>query len=201
MQKCYNIMITGTVQDIGFRALIEDIARLYELKVFTFNDVDGSVKMVCGGENGVITDFLKEINSRGTERGVVIHDITHAEIPFQIYLPHRFSRLYTDDLADIGRKLDKGNEILGHISYDTSELPGISKGIEGLNSKFDSFSTKFDSYIIEQKEHNQWMKGHLLKMDEHNKRMDEHNKRMDEHNKRMDEHNQRLEKILLKLAD
>ena len=173
MQKCYNIMITGTVQDIGFRALIEDIARLYELRGFTFNDVDDSVKMVCGGENGVIADFLKEINSRGTERGVVIHDITSEEIPFQIYLPHGFSRLYTDDLADIGRKLDKGNEILGHISNDTSELPGISKGIEGLNSKFDSFSTKFDSYIIEQKEHNQ----------------------------RMDEHNQRLEKILQKLAD
>lgn len=187
-------MITGTVQDIGFRALIEDIARLYELKGFTFNDVDGSVKMVCGGGNGVITDFLEEINSRGTERGVVIHDITHEEIPFQIYLPHGFSRLYTDDLADIGRKLDKGIEILEHISNDTSELPGISKGIEGLNSKFDSFSTKFDSYIIEQKEHNQ-------RMDEHNQRMDEYNKRLDEHNKRMDEHNQRLEKILLKLAD
>ena len=66
------------------------------------------------------------------------------------------------------------------ISNDTSELPGISKGIEGFNSKF-------DSYIIEQKEHNQWMKGHLLKMDEHNKYMEEHN--------------QRPEKILLKLAD
>ncbi len=201
MQKCYNIMITGTLQDIGFMALIEDIARLYELKGFTFNDVDGSVKMVCGGGNGVIADFLEEINSRGTERGVVIHDITREEIPFQIYLPHGFSRLYTDDLADIGRKLDKGIEILGHISNDTSELPGISKGIEGLNSKFDSFSTKFDSSIIEQKEHNQWMKGHLLKMDEHNKRMEEHNQSIDKYNKRLDEHNQRLEKILLKLAD
>ena len=194
MQKCYNIMITGTVQDIGFRALIEDIAKLYELRGFTFNDLDGSVKMVCGGENGVIADFLGDIKSRGTERGVVIHEITHEEIPFQIYLPHGFSRLYTDDLADIGRKLDKGNEILGHISYDTSELPGISKGIEGLNSKFDSFSTKFDSYIIEQKEHNQ-------RIDEYNKRLDEHNKRMEERNKRLDEHNQRLEKILQKLAD
>ena len=187
MQKCYNIMITGMVQNIGFRALIENIAGLYELQVFTFNDVDGSVKMVCGGDNGVIADFLEDIKSRGTKKGVVIHDITREEIPFQIYLPHGFSRLYTDDLADIGSKLDKGVEILEHISNDTSELPDISKGIEGLNSKFDSFTTRFDSYIIEQKEHNQWMKGHLLKMDEHNKRMDEHN--------------QRLEKILLKLAD
>ena len=165
-------MITGMVRDIGFMALMEDIARLYELRGFTFNDVDGSVKMVCGGENGVIADFLGEIDARGTERGVVIHDITHEELPFQVYLPHGFSRLYTDDLADIDRKLDKRNEILGHISNDTSELPGISKGIEGFNSKF-------DSYIIEQKEHNQWMKGHLLKMDEHNKHMEEHNQRLE----------------------
>jgi len=79
-------------------------------------------------------------------------------------LPHGFSRLYTDDLADIGRKLGKENEMLGHILYDTSELPGISKGIEGLNSKFDSFSTKFDSYIIEQKEHNLRLEKILLKL-------------------------------------
>ena len=50
------------------------------------------------------------------------------------------------------------------ISNDTSELTGISKGIEGLNSKFDSFSKKFDSYIIEQKEHNQRLEIILLKL-------------------------------------
>jgi len=69
MHKCYNIMITGMVQDIGFRAMIENIAKLYKLQGFTFNDVDGSVKMVFGGENGVITDFLEEIEARGTEKG------------------------------------------------------------------------------------------------------------------------------------
>jgi acylphosphatase len=44
MQKCYNILITGNVQDIGFRALIEDIARFNNLKGFVFNDPDGSKK-------------------------------------------------------------------------------------------------------------------------------------------------------------
>jgi len=39
-------MKTGNVQDIGFRGLIEDIARLYNLQGFTFNDIDSSVKMV-----------------------------------------------------------------------------------------------------------------------------------------------------------
>ncbi|MDP2768128.1 MAG: acylphosphatase, partial [Candidatus Methanoperedens sp.] len=101
MQKCYNVMVTGKVQDIGFRTLIEDIARLLDLKGFVFNDVDGSVKMVCCGENGVISNLFKEIRIRGEQMGVVIEDITKEEIPFHIYLPDKFLRLYTDELADI----------------------------------------------------------------------------------------------------
>ena len=63
---------------------------------------------------------LRKLKPEELKRGVVIHDIAHEELPFQVYLPHGFSRLYTDDLADIGRKLDKRNEILEHISNDTS---------------------------------------------------------------------------------
>lgn len=173
MQKCYNIMITGKVQDIGFRALIEDIARLCDLRGFAFNDIDGSVKMVCCGENGVVADFLEELKTRGTQRGAAIDDITSEEIPFRIYLPQRFLRLYTDELADIGRKLDKGNELLGDIKGDTSALPEIKSVL--------------DTIVFEQREHNHWMKEHLIKMDEHNLWMKGHN--------------QRLEKILEKLAE
>ena len=46
---------------------------------------------------------------------------------------------------------DKINEILGHISNDTSELPGISKGIEGLNSKFDLFSQSLIRILLSKK--------------------------------------------------
>lgn len=194
MWKCYNIMVTGKVQDIGFRVLVEDIARLYDLRGFAFNDVDGSVKMVCCGENGIIDEFLEELKERGTLKGAVIDEIVKAEIPAQIYLPHRFMRLYTDELADINRKLDTGIALLNQIATNTSELPSIKKGIESLNTKFDGLNTKFeslntkfdsfisnfDSFIGEQREQNRWMKAHLIEMKEHN---------------------QRLEKILEKLAE
>ncbi len=173
MQKCYNVMVTGKVQDIGFRTLIEDIARMLDLKGFVFNDIDGSVKMVCYGENGVIGNFLKEIRIRGEQKGVVIENIKKEEIPFHIYLLDKFLRLYTDELADIGRKLDIGNELL-------KNLPEIK--------------TILGSFVVEQREQNKDQR-------EYNKRMDEHNKEQREHNKRMDEHNLRLEKILEKLAE
>lgn len=166
-------MITGKVQDIGFRALIEDIAKLYDISGYSFNDTDGSVKMVCCGENGTVSEFLDEIKIRGSLKGAVIDNIAIEEIPFQIYLPQKFLRLYTDELSDIGRKLDTVNEYLKEILINSSELPKIKYGIENLNSKFDSFNSNFDSYIMEQREHNQ----------------------------RLDKHNERLEKILEKLAE
>jgi len=180
MQKCYNVMVTGKVQDIGLRSLIEDIARLLDLKGFAFNDPDGSVKMVCCGDSSEITNFLKEIQIRGEQKGALIEDIKKEEIPYHIYLPQRFIRLYTDELADTNRKLDVGIGILKDIKSDTSALPEIN--------------SKFDSFITEQKERNQWMKGHLTKMDAHLTKMDEHNQWMKEHN-------QRLGKILEKLAE
>lgn len=173
MHKCHNVMITGKVQDIGFRALIEDIAKLYDISGYSFNDTDGSVKMVCCGENGTVSEFLDEIKIRGSLKGAVIDNIAIEEIPFQIYLPQKFLRLYTDELSDIGRKLDTGNEYLKEILINSSELPEIKYGIENLNCKFDSFNSNFDSYIMEQREHNQ----------------------------RLDKHNERLERILEKLAE
>lgn len=166
-------MVTGKVQDIGFRALVEDIARFFDLRGFAFNDTDRSVKMVCCCENGVIAEFLEQLEVKGAEKGAVIDKIVKQEIPFQIYLPQRFLRLSTDDFADIGRKLDTGNDLLKQIVSGTSELPNINKGMDSLN-------LKFDSYIYTQNEHNQWMKEHSIKMDGHN---------------------QRLEKILEKLAE
>ncbi len=35
----------------------EDIARLHDLKGYAFNDIDGSVKIVCCGEVSVIDEF------------------------------------------------------------------------------------------------------------------------------------------------
>jgi acylphosphatase len=91
------------------------------LRGFVFNDPDGSIKIVCCGDNGIITNFLEE-------------------------------------LADIGRKLDKRNELLTDIKKDTSSLPGIKYVL--------------DSYIGEQREHNQWMKEHNQWMKEHNQRLE-----------------------------
>lgn len=89
------IMVTGKVQDIGFRALIEDIAK--------------------------------------------------EELPFHVYLPEKFSRIYTDEFGDIGRKLDIGIDVLRDIKTDTSVL---------------------SSFVAEQRVHNQQLERILEKLAE-----------------------------------
>ncbi len=172
-QKCFNVMVTGKVLDVGFRTLIEDIAKQHDLKGYAFNDTDGSVKMVCCGEISVIDEFLDEVRYKGSQKGAAIEDIEKEEITQRIFLPQKFLRLYTDELTDISRKLDVGIEVLKSIKGDTSALPEIKNGIENLNVKFDSF-------ITEQRDFNQEMR---------------------EHNKEMQGHNKRLEKILEKLSE
>ncbi len=200
MQKCYNITVTGKVQNMGFRSVVEYAGRMLALSGLVFNARNGSVRIICCGEEDVIGDFFQEIRTRGEQRGAVIEDIKEQEMPF-IDLPDTFSRLFTDDDIDTGRKLDKGNDLLTDIKADTSAIRGDTSVLPEIKMGIDNLNVKFDSFITEQKEHNQWMKDHLIKMDEHNIKMDEHNIKMDEHNQWMKEHNQRLEKILEKLAE
>ncbi len=170
MQKCYNATVTGKVQDIGFRSVVEYVGRLLELKGLVFNAKNGSVRILCSGEDDIIGDFFHEIRTRGEQRGAVIRDIKQQEMPF-IDLPDMFSRLFTDDDIDIGRKLDKGNDLLTGIKADTSALSSIKADTFALSSIKDDTSV-LSSFVAEQREHNQWMKNHSIKMDEHNMRLE-----------------------------
>ncbi len=81
-------------------------------------------------------------------------------------IPDTFSRVLADEDIDIGRKLDKGNDLLMDIKRDTSALPDMKMGIDNMNAKFDSLNAKFDSFIIVQGEHNKRLEKILEKLAE-----------------------------------
>jgi len=154
MQKCYNVSVTGKVQDVSFRSVVEHAGRELNINGLVFNAKDGSVKIICCCEDRVIGEFFDEIRIRGEQRGAVIKDIKRQEIPFIIELPDRFTRVLTDEDIDIGRKLDKGNDLLidiksdtSGIKKDTSTLPAINVGIDNLNTKFGSFTTHLEKIL------------------------------------------------------
>lgn len=157
--KCYNVTLTGKVQDIGLRGVIEYAGRLLDLSGLVFNARNGGVGIICRGEDSDIKDFSHEIITRGEKRGAVFQDIIRQELPFEVDLPYPFSRVLSDEDIDLGRKLDKGNELLTDIKRDTSILPDIKVGIDALNIKFDSF-------IHGQEEHNLCLEKILEKLAE-----------------------------------
>ena len=176
--KYFNISVIGDVQDIGFRKFVESTANSYHVTGYVFNDPDGSVKMLCTGQVELLNTFFDAVQTRPPQ-GISIEQFIKTEIPIpddlDLNVPDQFLKLGTDELTDIGRKLDTGVELLKtlpQIEESVSALPEVKTGIDTLNSKFDDFRTD----------------------------QREHNKRMDEYNKRMDEHNKHLTHILQKLA-
>jgi acylphosphatase len=151
MQKCHSIIVTGKVQDTGFRSIVEHIGRSFGMPGLVFNARDGSVKILCCGEDSVIDNFTQTIKVRGGESGAEIEGIKEQALPFDIDLPDEFSKVSCDDEIDIGRKLDKGNFLLTNIKSDTSgiksDTSGINDGINNLNIKFDAFSSRLERIL------------------------------------------------------
>ncbi len=161
MQKCYGVTIAGMVQDIGFRDFIETIGRSHFLKGIVFNDIGSTVRILCKGDNTVISEFFDEIKTKGSKRGIVFDITDKKELPLETPLPETFTKVSTDDVEDIGRKLDKGN----------SELNGINTKLSNVNSRLLSIGE--DTHSL-----NKAMSSFVAKQEEHNLRMDEHNQRL-----------------------
>ncbi len=178
MQKCHSIIVTGKVQDIGFRSVVEHIGRSFGIPGLVFNAKDGSVRILCCGNDSVIDHFTQAIRVRGGESGTEIANIKEKTLSINIDLPDDFSKVSSDDEIDIGRKLDKANFLL-------------KTGFENLNT---DLNRGFSDLTTIMSEHN-------TRMDEHNTRMDEHNTRLEAMVSGINEHNKRLEAILEKLAN
>lgn len=135
MNKCYGVTIEGKVQDIGFRGFIENIARSNYLAGIIFNDKDESVKMIVRGENSVIDDFFDEINIKGVKRGIVLNIIEKKDLGLDIPLPPVFSNVNTDDDVDIGKKLDKGNDLLFLLVKGQNDINNVLVSMKDILQK------------------------------------------------------------------
>jgi hypothetical protein len=135
-------------------------------------------RIKTSGEISVIDEFLDEVRFKGIQKGAAIDEIEKKEITSEVYLPQRFLRLYTDELTDIGRKLDKGNDFLGEITRNTSELTRSNSELIRNTSEL----TRGNSELIRNTSELPEIKSVLGLGDQR-------------------EHNKRLEKILEKLAE
>jgi len=170
MQKCHSIIVNGKVQDIGFRSVVEHIGRSFGMPGLVFNAKDGSVKILCCGEDSVIDNFTHAIRVRGEESGAKIKGIKELLLPFNIDLPDEFSKVSSDDEFDLGRKLDKGNFLLNNMNVTLNNMSvdnktGFNNLNKDLNAGFNKLTDMLGSNIGEQREHN-------IRLEAHNTRLE-----------------------------
>lgn len=151
MDKCHSIIVTGKVQDIGFRSVVEYVGRSFGLPGLVFNAKDGSVKILCCGEDSVIDNFTHTIKIRGEESGAEIEGIKEILLPFNIDLPDEFSRVSSDDEIDLGRKLDKGNFLLTDIKTGLNNLNTMmyeqNTRLEAHNTRLEAHNTRLEAIL------------------------------------------------------
>jgi acylphosphatase len=162
MQKCHSIIVTGKVQDIGFRSIVEHIGRSFGMAGLVFNAKDGSVKILCSCEDSVLDNFTQAIKVRGAENGTEIAKIKEQTLSINIDLPDEFSKVSSDDEIDLGRKFDKANVLLSTLIVDNksgfnemkSGLNEIKVGINNLttimleqNTRMDKHNTRLEAIL------------------------------------------------------
>jgi acylphosphatase len=143
MQKCHSIIVTGKVQDIGFRSIVEHIGRSFGIPGLVFNAKDGSVKILCSGEDSVIDNFTQTIKVRGTENGAEIASIKEKTLSINIDLPDEFLKASSDDENNSGRKLDKGIFLLNNIDVTLTNMSVDNK--TGFNNVTTDLKTGFNN--------------------------------------------------------
>jgi acylphosphatase len=144
---------------MSFRSIVEHIGRSFGIPGMVFNAKDGSVKILCSGEDSVIDNFTQTIKVRGKERGAEIEGIEEHTLSINIDLPDEFSKASFDDEIDIGRKLDKANISLTTLVLDNRN--GFNDIKTGLNNMTDMLG----SFIGEQRENNRGQREHNTRLE------------------------------------
>ena len=190
--------------------------KFIHVRGYVFNDPDGSVRMLCGGSVESVNELFHAIQTRAPP-GISIGQFVKDEIitDIDLNIPSEFLKLGTDEISDIGRKLDKGVTLLEalpgikesvsmlpDIKESVSMLPGIKESVSMLpgikesvsmlpdiKTGIDAMNMKFDAFTDEQRTFNQKMGSHTKRLDSYIEEQRGHNKRFDSYIEEQREHN------------
>ena len=183
MEKRAEIIISGRVQKAGFRDFIDEIAFDLNLDGYVKNLDDGTVEVVCEGEESPIREFLEKINIiqypiRVENIDVVYKNPTCEYKTFEVIREEdltlatyermdaavRYMRQMNSDLGqkidglgeNLGQKIDGLGENLGQKIDGLGE--NLSQKIDGLGEnlsyKIDGLGEKIDQNRAEIREMN-----------------------------------------------
>ena len=162
--KRANIRIKGNVQMAGFRTFIENIADSLNVTGFAENVEDGSVKVVCEGEEGGIKKLINSIK----EKTPSFASIEEMDVAYEEYkgeftgFERRGADVPREDkdeamlryMQSFDKKgevminiLSSMNETLKSVKEDTSQIAGIKENTEKMLEKQDMMLQKQEDTI------------------------------------------------------
>ena len=136
--KRITAIVSGRIQDVGYRAKVVAIAKELGLTGNIQNLEDGRVKIVAEGEEGGLDGFLDAIRIKNTLIDVEDVDVEYSGATGEYA---NFYKLVEGGETD--GKLDKASEYLKEL------IAAVNGGFENLGSKMDMMLEKQDQTIGE----------------------------------------------------
>jgi acylphosphatase len=142
-KKRATIIISGDVQDVGFRGIVMRLAQKSELRGYVENMRDGSVRAICEGEEKAIKAFAKKLDIRNGDVSVENVDVKWSKAQGKF-------KYFEVKYSDLGAEMFQGFATAGRMLGDvTKEVRIVGQKVDVVGQKVDSMhddmNTRFDT--------------------------------------------------------
>ncbi len=139
METAIKLVAEGNVQGVGYRALVNQIARKLRLKGYVQNMHDGTVQILCQGEARSIETFKKEVNIKSKKQGPFhLHVDKIVETP--IGVKEKLGFFYIDYGEEAKTPFEKTN--LERLEIGSLILSDVRDNVDAVGEKVDGVGRK-----------------------------------------------------------
>jgi len=143
----------GEVQKVGYRDFVQRVARKLEIVGYVENMRDGSVQIVCEGEEPVIEEFKKAIKVK--VKFIDVDEIQVVETAEPTGEFQYFDIKRGEMAEELGERLDVSilyldatrEELKGEMRIVGEKVDGVGQKIDSMhtdmNTRFDTLDTKY----------------------------------------------------------
>jgi acylphosphatase/uncharacterized coiled-coil DUF342 family protein len=144
MKKRAEIIISGRVQKAGFRNFIDELAFDMCLTGYVKNLNDGTVQIICEGEEELLREFAIKINIVQYPIRVEHVDVAYTE-PIGEYKTFEIIKEKENFVAATYERMDAAVRYIRLMNLNLgNKIDGIGTKIDGIGTKIDGIGTKID---------------------------------------------------------
>ncbi len=145
------LIIQGEVQGVGYRQYVAKIGRRLKLAGCVKNLKDGAVQIRCMGDEEIINEFKKKINTHNPHDAPLIdvEDIKEIQLAQGTIKQTHFEEIYDDPSAEMSQGFSTGMSYMNLFRYDliSKGMLAIVEIIEERNKTFESRMEKTEKNI------------------------------------------------------